>query len=362
MLDLLRCRWIALTLILLQGAIGFPVAKLAQLTTTRPELTLFVKNDRLSTFSPFQSIDSPSHSSNVGLSSVNNDLIDVDQRSIKQDFIKSLAWMGAATGFAALLGALRGPAAAIEFSSGYILELCLSVDNLFVFLVLFDYFKVSGKAQEKVLSYGIFGAVVLRGLFIIMGSVAIHQFHQVLLLFSAVLAYSSFKILIKDEDNEEEEDPSNNPLIKFSQEFFHTSPEFDGDKFFTVKNGVKLATPLFICAVCIELSDILFAFDSVPAIFGVTQDPVVVYTSNIFAIAGLRSLYAILSKAVSELKYLEKAVGLVLGVIAVKLGYETFGVEILTPLESLLVVLGIIGLGITASLWGNDDNSDGAGQ
>eukprot|EP00981_Chlorochromonas_danica_P000963 scaffold233_cov174-Ochromonas_danica.AAC.3 len=238
--------------------------------------------------------------------------------------------MGAATGFAAILGALKGPAAAIEF--------------------------IKDHAQQKVLTYGIFGAMVLRGLFILMGSVAIQQFHQVLLLFSAVLAYSSLKILLSNDEEGDKEDFSKSPLIKFSQEFFRTTPNLDGDKFFTVENGVRMATPLFICVICVELSDILFAFDSVPAIFGVTQDPVVVYTSNIFAICGLRSLYSILSKAVSELKYLEKAVGLVLGVIAAKLGFETFDIEILTPLESLFVVLGILGVGIGASLWdGNDE-------
>lgn len=197
--------WILLSVVLLHAVHGFPSAQKAHRVLTRTELALSMKIDKPDAFIPFKTFDWPSHSSSVELSSSNKDLLDVDQSSIKQDFVKSLAWMGAASGFAALLGALRGPAAAIEFSSGYILELCLSVDNLFVFLVLFQYFKVSGRAQEKVLSYGIFGAIILRGLFIILGSVAIHQFHQVLLGFSAVLAYSSLKILLKNEDNEEEE-------------------------------------------------------------------------------------------------------------------------------------------------------------
>jgi TerC family integral membrane protein len=144
---------------------------------------------------------------------------------------------------------------------------------------------------------------------------------------------------------------SENPIVKFAKKYFRTTDKFDGANFFTVVDGVKYATPLLLCLVCIELSDIVFAFDSVPAVFGVTQDPFIVYTSNIFAIAGLRSLFVVLSTAISKLEYLEKAVGIVLGVIAAKLTGETFGVEILTPLQSLLVVLTILGGGVGYSLY-----------
>ena len=231
------------------------------------------------------------------------------------------------------------------------LEQCLSVDNLFVFLVLFDYFSVRDKElQEKILGYGIWGAVILRGLFVGLGAVALQQFHQVLILFAVVLGYSSFRILAVGDGEEEDEDLESNAVVKFAKSFLRTSPNFDGDKFFTTVDGIKLATPLFLCLVCVELSDVVFAFDSVPAVFGVTQNPFVVYTSNIFAIAGLRSLFGVLSKAIADLKYLEKAVGVVLAVIAAKLGFEVVDIELLSPLQSLVVVIGILGAGVALSL------------
>ena len=268
------------------------------------------------------------------------------------DVKRTLAWVGAAAAFSVGIAATMGTSAAIEFCSGYVLEQCLSVDNLFVFLVLFDYFAVRDReAQEKVLGYGIWGAVILRGLFIGVGSVALEQFHQVLLLFALVLGFSSYKILFAGEDEDDDEDLESNAVVKFAKLFLKTTDSFDGDKFFTTtKEGLKLATPLLLCLVCVELSDVVFAFDSVPAVFGVTKNPFIVYTSNIFAIAGLRSLYSVLSQAVADLKYLEKAVGFVLAVIAVKLGAETFDVELLTPLQSLAVVLGILGSGVYLSL------------
>jgi len=124
----------------------------------------------------------------------------------------------------------------------------------------------------------------------------------------------------------------------------------DGDNFFTIVNGVKMATPYLLCVICIELSDIVFAFDSVPAIFGVTENPFIVFTSNIFAIAGLRSLFGVLSRAVTDLQYLEKSVGIILGIIALKLGFETVDIELLDPLQSLAVVISVLGAGVGLSL------------
>ena len=230
----------------------------------------------------------------------------VDDVSYADDLKKTALWVAAAIGFAGVLGATKGVDAAVEFCSGYILEQCLSVDNLFVFLVLFDYFDVQREKQDRVLTYGIWGAIVLRGIFVALGAATLQQFNQVLLLFSAVLAFSSYKILAAGDDDEEEEDMSENAIVKFSRTFLKTTDKFDGENFFTIENGISCATPLFLCLVCVELSDVVFAFDSVPAVFGVTQDPLIVYTSNIFAIAGLRSLFGVLSKAISQLEFLEK--------------------------------------------------------
>jgi len=275
----------------------------------------------------------------------------VSSSSYSDDLKRTLGWVGAAAIFSVGIAATLGTQSAIEFCSGYVLEQCLSVDNLFVFLVLFDYFSVRDKEmQEKILGYGIWGAVILRGLFVGLGAVALQQFHQVLILFAVVLGYSSFKILAAGDGEEEEEDLESNAVVKFAKSFLRTSPNFDGDKFFTTVDGIKLATPLFLCLVCVELSDVVFAFDSVPAVFGVTQNPFVVYTSNIFAIAGLRSLFGVLSKAIADLKYLEKAVGVVLAVIAAKLGFEVVDIELLSPLQSLVVVIGILGAGVALSL------------
>lgn len=205
-------------------------------------------------------------------------LSEVETGSFRANMARTSSWVVAAAGFAGFLAAIKGVQPAIEFCSGYLLELSLSVDNLFVFLVLFDYFSVEKKYQDKVLTYGILGAVLLRGLFIAAGSLAIQSFHEVLIVFAGILAYSSYSILFSG--GEEEEDVSNNQVVKIAKSLLKTSDKFDGDNFFTIENGVKVATPLLLCLLCVELSDIVFAFDSVPAIFGVTDDPLIVYTSN----------------------------------------------------------------------------------
>jgi TerC family integral membrane protein len=283
---------------------------------------------------------------------------EVDSDISTSDFKKTAAWIAAATGFAGAIAATMGPTSAIEFASGYVLEETLSVDNLFVFLLLFDYFKVDKKSESKVLEYGILGAVALRGLFIWLGAEALENFHQVVVLFAAVLFGASYNILFKRGGKDEEENLESNPIVQFAQKFFKSTDHMDDDKFFTMDetSGENVATPLLLCLVCIELSDIVFAFDSVPAIFGVTSDPFIVYTSNMFAILSLRSLYGVLSKAVTQLKYLEKAVGLILAVIGLKLAAGAWNIELLDPLESLLIVLSILSGGIALSLADKGDS------
>lgn len=279
--------------------------------------------------------------------------IATEDSEYKKDIVKTFGWVGAAAIFGVGLSVTKGNTAAIEFFSGYVLEESLSIDNLFVFLILFDYFKISKDYQSRVLSYGLWGAVILRGLFIGIGAVAIQEFHQILLLFAGVLLYSSYGIL--SGQDEEEEDLENNTIIKIAKNIFKTTSQFDGNKFFTADG---LATPLFICLICLELSDVVFAFDSVPAVFGVTTDPFIVYTSNIFAIAGLRALFGVLSQAVSDLEYLEKAVAVVLAFIAVKLGAEAFDITLVTPLQSLAVVLTLLSGGVFLSLRKNSQVKD----
>mmetsp|Transcript_57022 Transcript_57022/g.133797 ORF Transcript_57022/g.133797 Transcript_57022/m.133797 type:complete len:384 (-) Transcript_57022:19-1170(-) len=241
------------------------------------------------------------------------------------------------------LGAEKG----IEFFTGYIVEESLSVDNLFVFLLLFQYFKVPEALQKRVLSWGILGAVVMRGTFISAGLFAVRRFRGVLLGFAAVLIFSAYKIFVGNE-GEDDEDLSNNAVVKFSSNLVQSTKSYDGDNFFTMVDGAKRATPLLLVLLCVELSDILFAVDSIPAVFGVTEDPFIVFTSNIFAILGLRALYRVLSKLVEQLEYLEPAVGLVLAFIGAKMIAEFFGMDIAEE-ASLAVVISLLGSGVAAS-------------
>ena len=183
---------------------------------------------------------------------------------------RTLAWVGGAAVFAAGLFALSGPGTAEEFVAGYLVEQSLSVDNLFVFLLLFDYFQVPLSYQDRVLNWGIYGAIVMRAVLIGVGAAALKEFHVILLVFAGILVYSSANVLIGGGDDEEE-DMSENSIVKFSRKLIDSSDDYDGDRFFTVVEGVKKATPLFICMIAVEISDVVFAVDSIPAVFGVTE-------------------------------------------------------------------------------------------
>lgn len=271
-------------------------------------------------------------------------------------------WVGAATLFGLGVGATMGAGKAEEYFSGYLLEQSLSVDNLFVFVLVFDYFKVPMKQQQKVLSYGIGGAMAMRAAMIVAGYEAVTNFKPVLLVFAGILIFSSYKLITEEE--EEEEDMSENAIVKFCSNLLPVSEEYDGDNFFTeVRNDetgemIKMATPLLLCLCVIELSDVVFAVDSIPAVFGVTQDPFIVYSSNIFAILGLRSLFAFVAVMVAELEYLQTAVAAVLGFVGCKMVAGFGGVEISTE-ASLAVVVGMLGAGVALSLTKKDDEEEG---
>ena len=303
--------------------------------------------------------------------------------AIKRTFL----WVGAAVAFGVGLSFFDSPTTSEEFFAGYLLEQSLSIDNLLVFLLLFEYFRIPPAFQNRVLNWGIFGAIFMRAIMIGAGAVAIQKFHAVLLVFASILIYSSGKILLGGDD-EEEEDFSQNLVVQASNKFVQSTDNFDGDRFFTDVDGVRLATPMFLCMVAVELSDVIFAVDSIPAVFGVTEvsilivvtllfeicciwkliflllvfvflslfrkNPLVVFTSNMFAIMGLRSLYTILSKAASELEYLEPAVAIVLGFIGTKMVAEFFGFIVPTEL-SLAVVGSLLGGGVLASILDKGD-------
>lgn len=194
---------------------------------------------------------------------------DPDDYSYNDAIQRTLGWVGAAIIFGGGVWAIAGSATGEEFFAGYLVEQSLSVDNLFVFLLLFDYFKVPLAYQDRVLNWGIYGAIVMRAVMIGLGAAALKNFREILLVFAAILVYSSGSALLGGED--EDEDPSQNSIVKFSRSLINSVDYFDGDRFFTLVNGVRQATPLFICMVALEISDVVFAVDSIPAVFGVTE-------------------------------------------------------------------------------------------
>jgi len=251
---------------------------------------------------------------------------------------------------AALFTYFQGVSSGIDFLTGYVVEDSLSVDNIFVFLTLFKYFKVPPSLQTYCLNLGIVGAVILRAFFIFAGLAAVKAFEPLLLVFSALLLYSSYTVLFSSDEESEDEGGDVPEVVQNILDQLPTTNKFVGDKL-TVQSsdGRVLVTPLALCIIAVELSDILFAVDSVPAVFAVTNDPLIVYTSNILAILGLRSIYQVLAIAVSDLVYLEKAVAVILGFVGFKLGAGVAGVEIAST-TSLAFIVGVLFVGVVASL------------
>ena len=236
--------------------------------------------------------------------------------TVREALTWSAVWISLALIFNAGVFFVRGYDSALEFLAGYLLEESLSVDNLFVFLLLFSYFKVPADYQHKVLFWGIVGALVMRALFIGIGAVLIAQFHYILYLFGIFLVITGVRMAF---DKGDEVNPENNILVKVFRRFFPVSDKYDGSNFFTIENGVRKATLLFIVLLIVEATDILFAVDSIPAVFAVTQDPFIVYTSNIFAILGLRSLYFALAGIMNLFHYLKFGLSIILSFIGVKM-------------------------------------------
>lgn len=233
----------------------------------------------------------------------------------------------------------------LEFFTGYILEKSLAVDNIFVFLMIFGYFKVAPKYQHRVLLYGVLGALVLRAVMIFIGAALVRQFEWILYLFGAFLLYTGIRMMKSEED---EEDLSSNRLLGVVKKIIPIGSEFHGDKFFTIENGKKIATPLFLVLIMIELSDVIFAVDSIPAVFAVTTDPFIVLTSNIFAILGLRAMYFLLADVAERFIFLKYGLAFVLSFIGVKM-LMMHWVHI--PISiSLSVVFGALGASILTSL------------
>ena len=260
----------------------------------------------------------------------------------KVKFKEALAWSGLWASLALLFGSFvsvyRGIGEGTEFVTGYIIELSLSMDNVFVIALIFTYFRVPPAFQHRVLFWGIMGALVMRLVMILAGAALIKSFHQVLYFFGAFLVYTGVKMLVVDDDGVE---PEKNPCIRLARKWFPVSSDFQGQKFVTVMDGKKALTPLALVLVMIETTDLIFALDSIPAIFAVTQKEFIVFTSNVFAILGLRSMYFVLANAIEYFRYLKYGLSLVLVFIGGKMLAEMWDVK-LDTLFSLYIVAAII--------------------
>lgn len=239
---------------------------------------------------------------------------------------------------------------ALEYLTGYVVEYALSIDNIFVIVLIFSSFGVDPKYYHRVLVWGILGAVFLRFAFIFLGSALITEFSWVLYLFGAFLVYSGFMMFIT-RNQDEKIDTENHKLVKFASKFFRVHPYYVGDRFFHRIDGKRFITPLFLVLIMIESSDIVFAVDSIPAIFSITQDPYIVFFSNIFAILGLRSMFFLLVNVIHKFQYLKTGLSILLIFIGLKMllehWLEQWG---FTTTHSLLVIVGILAISIVASL------------
>ena len=256
----------------------------------------------------------------------------------------SVMWVALAAAFAVLVYFWHGRTATLEFVTGYVIEFSLSVDNLFVFLVIFRYFRVPGALQHKVLFWGILGALIMRGLFILAGVSLIRRFQWIVYFFGALLVYSGIKLL---RQGAEQIDPERNPVLQIFRRWMPVTRDYDGDKFFVRRPGLY-ATPLLVVLLVVETTDVLFAVDSIPAVLAITLDAFIVYTSNVFAILGLRSIYFALAGMMEIFHYLHYGLSLVLIFVGAKmLASHYFAI----PTGAALgVVVAVLGTSVLASV------------
>ncbi len=276
--------------------------------------------------------------------------------SVKEAFVWSLVWIGLALIFNVLIYFDKGfgPTKALEFFTGYLIEYSLSVDNIFVFILIFSYFAVNEKYQHKILFWGIIGALIMRGIFIIAGVALINRFQWIVLIFGGFLVFTGIRMLLHKETSV---DPEKNPVVRFFRKFLPVSQELHGDKLLVKQNGKLFATPLFLVLVIIESSDLIFAVDSIPAILAISKHTFIVYTSNIFAILGLRSLYFAIAGIMGLFRYLKTGLAFVLSFVGIKMLIAYFGIEIHIFL-SLLIIVSILVISILASLIIKDKNDE----
>jgi tellurite resistance protein TerC len=270
------------------------------------------------------------------------------RRAHTVEFGEALAWSGAWIALAAIFAVViffwHGRTPALEFVTGYVIELSLSVDNLFVFLLIFRFFQVPTIHQHKVLFWGILGALIMRAIFIATGVSLIHRFHWIIYAFGAFLVYSGIKLFFQEES---EIHPEKNPVLRLFRRWVPVTKDYVGNKFFVRSRGLY-ATPLFVVLLVVETTDLLFAVDSIPAILAITRDAFIVYTSNVFAILGLRSMYFALAGMMEMFRYLHYGLSLVLISVGAKMLLSHY-LEIPTPV-ALAVVAGVLAISVIASM------------
>jgi tellurite resistance protein TerC len=268
---------------------------------------------------------------------------------VREAFIWSCVWISLALLFSVFIYVDKdfGKVKALEFLTGYVIEYSLSVDNIFVFILIFSYFAVNSKYQHKILFWGILGALIMRGIFIFAGVALIKRFEWIVIIFGAFLVFTGIRMLFQ---RETEVDPDKNPLIKFFKRFLPVTKTLHGDKLFITQNRRLYATPLFLVLIIIETSDLIFAVDSIPAILAISKDTFIVYTSNIFAILGLRSLYFAIAGVMGFFRFLKTGLAFVLIFVGLKMLLAFFHFEI-HILISLGVIILILLVSILASIF-----------
>jgi tellurite resistance protein TerC len=265
--------------------------------------------------------------------------------TIREATIWSVVWVTLSLSFNVLVWHLKGPQAALEFFTGYLIEYSLSVDNIFVFVLIFTYFQVPKKYQHRVLVWGIVGALIMRGIMIWLGVALVERFHFVLYIFGAFLLITGFRMLVS---KGEEIDLESNLMLKFARRWMRVTPDYHGQKFLVKIDNVWMLTPLALVVLCIESMDLVFAVDSIPAVFAITRDQFIIYTSNICAILGLRSLYFVLAHVIDRFIYLKTGLAIILGFVGIKmLLADVYKIPIFLSLGFILTVLAVT---ITASM------------
>ena len=269
----------------------------------------------------------------------------------REAWIWTGVWVTLAMIFAYIVFQYQGSQRGLEFLTGYLIELSLSVDNLFVFILIFSFFKVPSKYQHRVLFWGVLGALVMRLTMIFVGAALLNRFHWIIYIFGAFLVYTGIK-MFKQEETEIR--PDENPVVKLVARFLPITDYYEGKKFFTKVNGKKTGTLLLLVLVVVEVTDLVFAVDSIPAIFAITRNTFIVYTSNVFAILGLRSMYFLLAGVIDKFQYLRTGLAIVLTFIGAKMLVAAVEIKIETWMSLVLVAVVLLGSVAASLLFGKE--------